>query len=184
MKLALPRFSRRGYTLTELALAMMLGMAVAMMLLAIFNQQLAFLRIFHAQNFLTTEAPILNNYMSRVLGSAEGYQLYRSVDARTLGERPVMVDENDDPVPVLVLKFKEPNGTFRYSMLSFEGPTGDLERGLYFRHIRDDQTVGEPEWALTKRADDVDFFIRQGVLQVRIIGPHGEEITYSGTQQL
>ena len=94
-----------------------------------------------------------------------------------------MVDEND-PVPVLVLKFKEPNGTFRYSMLSFEEATADLERGLYFRHIRPDQTVADPEWALTKRAADVDFFIRQGVLQVRIRGPHGEEITYSGTQQL
>ena len=75
MKLALPRIRRRGYTLLELSLAMSTGMLVAVLLLALVNQQIAFLKIYNAQNFLTTEAPLINNYLARVIGSAEGYRL-------------------------------------------------------------------------------------------------------------
>ena len=182
MKLSLSGFrSRRarGYTLVELTLAMGVGMTVALMLMAIFNQQLAFLKIFSAQSFLTTEAPIINNYMSRVLGSAEGFQLYSSISAFTSSATPVMAD-----APVLVLKFKEPGGNFRYSVMSFEDPGSGLGKGLYFRHITAAGVLGTPEWALTKQAADVKFSITEGILRARITGPNAEEITYSGTQQL
>jgi hypothetical protein len=180
MKLTLSRVRRsRGYNLVELTLAMTIGMGVALMLMAIFNQQLAFLKIFSAQSFLTTEAPIINNYMSRVLGSAEGYQLYPSISDFTSSATPVMAD-----APVLVLKFKEPGGNFRYSVMSFEDPGSGMGRGLYFRHITAAGVLGAPEWALTKQPTDVSFSITEGILRARITGPNGEEITYSGTQQL
>jgi hypothetical protein len=182
MKLSLSGFRlrrARGYSLVELTLAMGVGMMVALMLMAIFNQQLAFLKIFSAQSFLTTEAPIINNYMSRVLGSAEGYQLYSSVSAFTSSATPVLAD-----APVLVLKFKEPSGIFRYSVMSFEDPGSGMGRGLYFRHVTSAGVLGTPEWALTKQPTDVKFSITEGILRARITGPNGEEITYSGTQQL
>jgi hypothetical protein len=177
MKLTLPRFRRRGYTLTELALAIMMGIVVATMLLSIFQQQLSFLRIFSAQSFLTTEAPILNNYLSRVLSTAEGYRLYSSVGALTGGSAPVMTE-----APVLMLRFKEPDGTFRASVLSFEDPGGG--RGLYFRPVTAAGSLGSAEWALSRQPTDVKFSIVEGILRARITGPNGEEITYSGTQQL
>ncbi|WP_035604367.1 hypothetical protein [Haloferula sp. BvORR071] len=180
MKLSLPRLRRRlrcGYTLTELALAMMMGLAAAVMLLSIFNQQVAFLRIFNAQSFLTTEAPILNNYLTRVLGSAEGYRLYASVNALTGGSAPVMAD-----APVLMLRFKEPDGTFRASVLSFENPGGGM--GLYYRPVTAAGVLGAADWALTKKPTNVRFSVVSGILRATITGPNGEEITYSGTQQL
>jgi hypothetical protein len=183
MKLTLPRPGRRGfrrllgYTLTELALAMMMGIMVAVMLLSIFNQQIAFLRIFNAQSFLTTEAPILNSYLSRVLSSAEGYRLYPSISALTGGSTPVLTD-----APVLMLRFKEPNGTFRASVLSFENPGAGT--GLYFRPVTSAGSLGNAEWALSKKPTDVKFSVVDGILRCRITGPNGEEITYSGTQQL
>ena len=182
MKLSLPRFRRycrRGYSLMELTLVMLLGMVVAALLLSIFNQQLAFLRIFNAQSFLTTEAPIINNYLSRVLGSAEGYRLYSSVGSLTGGSAQVMSD-----APVLMLRFKEPNGTFRASVLSFETPGGGKGRGLYFRPVTSAGNLGTPEWALSLKPTDVKFSVVDGILRTRITGPNGEEITYSGTQQL
>ena len=135
--------------------------------------------IFSAQSFLTTEAPVINNYMSRVLGSAEGFQLYSSISAFTTSATPVMAD-----APVLVLKFKEPGGNFRYSVMSFEDPGSGLGKGLYFRHITAAGVLGTPEWALTKQAADVKFSITEGILRAKITGPNAEEITYSGTQQL
>jgi hypothetical protein len=182
MKPSLPRFrrsSRRGYTLTELALAMMMGILAATMLLAIFNQQVAFLRIFNAQSFLTTEAPILNHYLTRVLGSAEGYRLYTSVNALTTGSAPVMTD-----APVLMLRFKEPDGTFRASVISFEDPGGGAGTGLYYRPVTLAGTLGTADWALSKKPTNVRFSIVNGILRATITGPNGEEITYSGTQQL
>jgi hypothetical protein len=177
MKLAIPRIRRRGYTLLELSLAMSTGMLVAVLLLALVNQQIAFLKIYNAQNFLTTEAPLINNYLARVIGSAEGYRLYESVDDLVDGSPPVMAE-----APVIMLRFKEPDGTFRASVLSFEDPgTG---QGLYYRLIDKSGTVGDPDWALSRRPSDVRFSIVQGILRVRVSGPHGEEIYYSGTQQL
>jgi len=169
--------SRRGYTLVELSLAMTTGLVVTTLLLALVNQQIAFLRIFSAQNFLTTEAPVINNYLARVIGSAEGYRLYESVADLVAGEDPVLAD-----APVIMLRFKEPDGTFRASVLSFENPgTG---QGLYYRMVTRAGVLGAPDWALTKRPANVNFAVVQGILRVRITGPNGEEIVYSGTQQL
>lgn len=180
MKPTFPRFRRmRGYSLVELTLAMGIGMSTALMLMAIFNQQLAFLKIFSVQSFLTTEAPIINTYLSRVLGAAEGYQLYPSISAFTSSSQSVSSDAS-----VLVLKFKEPNGTFRYSVMSFEDPAGDQVQGLYFRHISAAGVLGAPEWALSLKPKGVKFAITRGILEVKITGPNDEEITYSGTQQL
>ncbi len=49
-----------GFTLVELTLAITLGLMIASMAMALFNQQLAFLRIYRVQDFLTEEAPIIN----------------------------------------------------------------------------------------------------------------------------
>lgn len=177
MKLSIPRFRGRGFTLLELTIAMGTGMMVAALLLALVNQQIAFLRIYNAQSFLTTEAPLINNYLARVIGSAEGYRLYESVDDLVGGSPPVLAD-----APVIMLRFKEPDGTFRASVLAFENPgTG---QGLYFRRVTAAGVLGDPDWALTKRPADVDFSIIQGILRVRVEGPNGEEIFFSGTQQL
>lgn len=179
MKLSLPRFRRlrAGYTLLELSIAMMMGIAISVMLLAVFNQQLAFLKIFNAQSFLTTEAPIINNYVARVVGSAEGYRLYSSVASLTSGGTPVLTD-----APALLLRFKEPDGTFRASVLTFENPGTGL--GLYYRRVTTSGTITSPEWVLSKKPTDVKFSVVDGILRVKITGPAGEEITYSGSQQL
>ena len=173
------RRRRRGYTLVELSLAMLTGIMVVVMLLALFNQQMAFLRIFQAQSFLTTEAPIINNYLVRVIGSADGYRLYPSMAALTSCSAPVLQD-----APVLMLRFKEPDGTFRAAVLSFEDPGGGAGRGLYYRRVTAAGTISDPEWALSKEPSNVTFSVEEGVLRVRLTGPNQEQITYSGVQQL
>jgi len=47
-----PNKIRRGFTLVELTLAMAIGMAIGAIVLAMLNQQIAFLQIFRAQSFL------------------------------------------------------------------------------------------------------------------------------------
>lgn len=166
----------RGFTLIELSLAIATGMAVATLLLSLVNQQLTFLRIFSAQNFLTTEAPMINNYLSKIIGKADGYRLYDSIADIEAGNPPVMGD-----APVILLRFKEPDGTVQASVLAFEDP-GEGQ-GLYYRMVNGGD-LADPEWALTKRPSNVVFAIERGILRVRITGPNQEELVYSGAQQL
>ena len=168
---------RRGYTLIELSLAMGIGMMVASMGLLLFNQQMAFLRIFKAQDFLTREAPMINNYVVRVIGAAEDYRLFEDIEAMKDGDDPVMTGAT-----VLVLRFRQSDGSMRASVLSFEDPgTGS---GLYYRVIPQNGVVADPEWALSKQPSLVSFAVDQGILRMIVAGPNGEELVYSGTQQL
>jgi len=170
---------RRAFTLLELTLALGIGMMIAGIGLLLFQQQLSFIRIFNAQDFLTREAPLINNYVVRVIGTAEGYQLYTSMDSLKNGDNPVLADAD-----VLVLRFREADGAVRESVLSFEQPENG-EPGLYYRVV--DPVTGLPEnpdWALSKQPADVTFAVEQGVLRMRLDGPNGERLVYSGTEQL
>ena len=177
MKAAIRKSRARGYTLIELTLAMSVGVIISAIIMAMVNQQLAFLKIFRVQNFLVTEAPMLNNYIVKVVGNADSYRLYASVDDLVGGRAQVMTD-----APVIMLRFKEPNGTFRASVLSFENPgTGS---GLYYRMVNTSGVLGAPSWSLSKRPTDVRFSIEQGILRVRVTGPNREQVIYSGATQL
>lgn len=172
-----PRRSCRGYTLIELSLAMSTGIAVAALVLSLVNQQLSFLKIFRAQSFLVTEAPQLNNHLSKIVGNADSYRLYTSVADLRAGTGQVM-----EGAQAILLRFKQPDGTFRASVLSFEDPgTG---RGLYYRMVTSAGVLGDPSWSLSKKPADVRFSIEQGILRVRLTGPNGEQLIYSGAMQL
>ncbi len=177
MKAPIRKPRGRGYTLLELTLAMGVGIIISALVMSLVNQQLAFLKIFRAQSFLVTEAPMLNNYLVKIIGNADSYRLYASVDDLVAGRAQVM-----DDAPVIMLRFKEPNGTFRASVLSFEDPgTGS---GLYYRMVNTSGVLGSPSWALSKSPTNVRFSIEQGILRVRVSGPNGEEVIYSGAMQL
>lgn len=177
MKIPARKSRGRGYTLIELTLAMSVGIVISAIVMSLVNQQLAFLKIFRAQSFLVTEAPMLNNYVVKIIGNADSYRLYASVDDLVAGRAQVL-----DNAPVIMLRFKEPNGTFRASVLSFEDPgTGT---GLYYRMVNSSGVLAAPSWVLSKRPTNVRFSIEQGILRMLVSGPNGEELTYSGAIQL
>lgn len=161
-------------TLIELTVAIAFGMMVAAIAMALFNQQLSFLKIYHAQNFLTEEAPVVSMHVSKLIGKAERFRLHDSVaDART-GNNP-----RNTASPVVVLNFRQPDGSVRPAILSFE----DLGKGkaLYFYVMSTTGTLAAPEWYITKTPSDVTFFMENGILRMTLTGPNGESITYSGS---
>ena len=179
MRSFIQRTKRRGYTLVELTLAMLIGMMIAGITLMLFNQQMAFVRIFNAQDFLTREAPLINNYVVKVLGGADGFRLYTDMSSLRTGGSPVLSNAK-----VLVLRFRESDGTMGTSMISWEDPGSGLGQGLYYRLIPTSGTIPTaPDWALSKRPAEVTFAVEQGLLRMRISGPNGEELVYSGTEQ-
>jgi hypothetical protein len=116
---------RRGFTLLELTIVMMMGMATGAMVLALFNQQLAFLRIYKTQNFLTEEAPVVSVYVSRLIGKADRFRLHDSVADALAGHNPRLTDS-----PVVVLNFRQPDGTMRASRSSPSRTAGRDPRSI------------------------------------------------------
>lgn len=166
-----------GYTLLELTLAMSVGLAIAAMTLTLSMQQFAFLRIFHAQEFLTSEAPVVNNFVVKLVSQADGFRLHDSVSGAESGTQPVLTGAS-----VLVLSHRQSDGVVRESALAFTDPgTGP---GLYYYLVAANGTFGSPRWAVSKKPTGTVFSIDEGVLRMRLSGPNGEELTYSGANQL
>lgn len=166
----------RAFTLLELSIALMMGMLTGSMVLALFNQQLAFLRIYRAQNFLGEEAPLITTYVSKLVGEADRFRLHDSLsDART-GANPRLT-----PSPVIVLNFRQPDGTMRASILSFENLGNGLALNYYI--VPTTGSLGSPQWTISRRPSNVQFSVDQGVLRMTLTGPAGEQIIYSGTMQ-
>ncbi|MDE0834794.1 MAG: hypothetical protein OSA84_00400 [Akkermansiaceae bacterium] len=172
----LPNKLRRGFTILELTVAMMVGMTVGATILAMLNQQVAFLKIFKAQSFLNEEAPIISNHISKLLLSAERFRLHATVEDALAGANPRLTDS-----PVCVLNFRQPDGSVRAGILSFEDRgQGDA---LYYYLVPLTGTLVAPEWAITTKPTLVNFFVESGIIRTRLTGPAGEELTFSGAMQ-
>lgn len=171
---------KKGFTLLELTLAIAVGMTVGSIVLALLNQQVAFLRIFQAQSFLSEEAPIINNHISRLLLNADRFRLHASMDDARLGANPQLIDS-----PVVVLNFTQPDGSVRAGILSFEvtrdAADNVTDQALNYYVVAEDGTIGDPQWVVTDKPTDVAFFVTAGIIRVRLTGPAGEEIVFSGS---
>lgn len=172
MTIRKPSF-RRAFTLIELSLAIGIGMAVSALSLALFQQQLSFLNIFRSQSFLTEEVPVINMHVSKLVGKAERFRLHATVEEALSGLSPRLTAS-----PVLILNFRQPDGSVRASILSFENRgTG---KALYHYVVSDDGELNAPQWHVTKAPSDVSFAVEQGILRMTLIGPNNERVTYSG----
>lgn len=167
---------RKGFTLLEMTLALLLGMAIGSMVLVLFNQQIAFINLFKTQNFLTDEAPMINMYVSKLVGRADRFRLHESVDDALAGRNPRLT-----AAPVLVLNYRQPDGTMRASILAFH----DLGTGsaLYHYVVPTSGALAAPQWSISNKPTNVQFTVEQGLLRTTLTGPAAEQITFTGTMQ-
>jgi hypothetical protein len=171
-----PHSRRRGFTLIELTIVMMMGIMTSAMIMALVNQQLAFITIYRTQNFLVEEAPVINIFVSKLVGKADRFRLHDSVADALAGRNPRLTAS-----PVALLNFRQPDGTMRAAILSFENRGAGL--ALYYYVVPITGVLGRPEWFVTNKAANIQFTMDQGILRIILTGPAGEKITYSGTMQ-
>lgn len=172
MKTAI-KTSKRGFTLIELSIGIMVGLMIGAMTLTMLNQQLTFLKIFRAQSFLNEEAPIISHHVSKLFINAERYRLHASLEDAMAGDDPQLTES-----PVVVLNFRQPDGTLRAGILSFEDR--GVGNALYYYVVPLTGVLGDPEWAITTKPTNVSFFVESGIIRTRLTGPAGEVITFSG----
>lgn len=173
-----PRMQKKGFSLIELTLAMGMGMAIAGLILLLVNQQLAFLRVFRAQNFLNEEAPMIGLYVGKMAGKADRFRLHASVEDALAGTNARLTNS-----PVLLMNFRQPDGSMRAAILSFEDNGGRMELNYYLVPETATPTLGPPQWSVSRDVSDVTFFMTEGILRMQLTGPGGERLTYSGTMQ-
>lgn len=164
---------RRGFTLLELTVAMMVGMTIGAMVLALLNQQIAFLKIFRAQSFLNEEAPIVSTHISNLLLTAERFRLHASVADALANTSPRLTAS-----PVCVLNFRQPDGSVRAGILSYENR--GQGNALYYYVVPTSGVLTAPQWAITSAPTNVSFSVVSGILLTSLTGPAGEEITFAG----
>lgn len=176
---------RRGFSLIELTIAIAMGVAISGMIMVMFRQQLAFIDVYRTQNFLSEEAPVISMHVSKLIGKADSFRLHDSLADVTAGKRSALGANSR----VVVLNYRQPDGTTRTSVLSFENLGKSDSRyddcnALYYYVVPTNGLLGDPQWYITKKPQDVVFTMEQGVLRMKLTGPAGEEVTYSGTMQL
>jgi len=166
-----------GVTLVELTIGIMLALMIASATMATLSQQLNMTRMLRDQAFMLEDCPAINNLLSRMLGRIDSYRIYGSVDnAKGMGNG-VMTGGR-----ALLLSFRDSMDRMEFAIVAAETvDDGNVRLGIYNR------TGGvwqdEPSWIISHQAQDVEFFVENGVLRVRLTGPNGEQITYSGHTQ-
>jgi hypothetical protein len=181
------KLQRRAFTLLELTVVIVIGIATGGMLMTLFQQQLTFLNILRSQNFLVEDAPMLDNQVSRIIGKADAFKLYTNqvlavqslnggVSIPTLGARAAPAGA---AATAVALKFRLPNGGRRDAVLFFGVPPNGGVRGVYFQG---DSMVAS-YLLLSSRPSAVDFSIVNNILEIQLTGPQNELVTYAGARQ-
>jgi type II secretory pathway component PulJ len=184
MKTSLPSNHRpgheRGFTLIEMSIAMIISIIIGGIMMTLMQQQISFHRIMRTQNFLVNEAPQINHTVTSVLAQADAYRIHANLTDAVSDTNAVTADGE-----TLVLGYTNADGSQQFGIIAFE----TVEEQSYLGYYNLDPAVpfagaGNPDWIISRHLTDVKFFVENGVLRIKVIGPVGESITYSGTPRL
>lgn len=169
---------KRGLTLVEMTVIILVGLMVATISLTLFNSQLASYKILKTQNFLISEAPQINNSLNRIIPRANFFRMYSNLTDAKSGSNAVIADGK-----VIALKFQDPANPAdsSFGVIAFDANENDLD--YYHLESMAELAVASSEWSISTQLTDVVFFVENGVLRTVLSGPNGEEVTYSATTQ-
>lgn len=177
---SLRRPHRGGFTLPELATAIALSIMIGAIMITMMQQQVSFHRIVRAQSFLVEEAPQINNTVNQIMSRADAFRIHQNLTDAVSDANAVTSGGK-----VLVVGYLNPDGSREFGIIAFDTINGQPQLGYY--RLNDSGTLtngGNPDWLISKRVDDADFFVQNGVFRMQLTGPAGEAITYSGTPRL
>jgi len=169
---------RRGLTLVEMTVIILVGLMVATISLTLFNSQLASYQILKTQNFLISEAPQINNSLNRIIPRANFFRMYANLADAKAGTNAIITDGK-----VIALKFQDPANPAdsSFGVIAFDSDENDLD--YYHLESMAELAVATSEWSISTQLQDVIFSVQNGVLRTKLSGPNGEEIIYSTTTQ-
>lgn len=166
---------RKGFTLVEMTVVIVFGMALSSTGLMMLNQQINTVRIFNQQNFILHEAPSINTTMTALLNRADAIRLHDNFADAIADTKPVLADGK-----TLVAAFRNIDNTVTFGIISLETVSGLTKLNYYFYDPTDTApTADTPSWVISRDISDADFNLVQGLFQATFTGPNAEQITYT-----
>jgi prepilin-type N-terminal cleavage/methylation domain-containing protein len=164
---------KKGYTLIEMSVVMVLIVLIASTLTSMLGQQVQFLNWWNTQKFIAEDAPLVNNMVVRLFSQADGFQVYDNTGAGTTA--------NGD---TLLLGFtNSDDGGKSFGRIQFDGVDKleysnmeDLGAGLV--------PVAGSTWTMASGVSSATFSVAGGIMQLTLVGPYGGTITYAATPSL
>ncbi len=160
-----------GFTLLEMSSAMSVLLILAVALVVMLQQHVLFMEMFRRQSFLTVEAPKIGNLIGRIINHTDHYFVYGSKADALAGAQPVLTGGS-----AVRLFFKSADQETEERLIAVE-PTA-AGNALRFYSWRADGS--ETSWTISNRIANAQFSSDQGILNVMLQGPNGEEVTYGG----
>jgi len=170
-----PRKRCRGFTLLEMTLALALSLGIASTIVGLLQQQISFTSVLSRFQFLREDAPQLNTLLATLVNKTDSYRIYAN-RANAIASSGAIQSNGR----ALRLRFRNPDGTFSYAIISFENQNGRNRLNFYHRGASETTWPTSPSWTITSRPTLVDFSNSTGILLIALTGPNGEEITYAG----
>jgi len=177
---------RKGFTLLELTVAIMIGLMIATITLVLFNQQLMMFSTLRTQDFMVHEAPQVNSIFNKIIPKADALLIYSKIGDIEAGT-PIQAT-SASPGKAIALRFTESNIASttdseldsNFGVIAFDSTNKNLN---YYANLSDlsklDTTT--PSWIISSKVDNASFFLENGVLRITLTGSEGGEITYSAT---
>ena len=172
----LPNKLKSGFTLVEMTVVIVFGMALATTGLALLNQQINTVRIFNKQDFILSEAPQINNSLVSLLSQAQAIRLHNTFADAINDQNPVLTGGK-----VLVAAYPDISGSPTFGIINLEDVAGQNHLTYYIldRSQATLPTLGNPSWTISRKLEDVDFNLVQGLFETTLTGPKSERITYT-----
>ncbi|WP_159434930.1 PilW family protein [Rubritalea squalenifaciens] len=170
---------RKGYTLIELVVVMMLGLLLATTSTMMLSQQVNFYTMLNSQKFVLEEAPVANSMMVRILSQADAFRIHGS-QADALSDTNGLVANGS----TMVIGFAQPDGSREFGLIEFTKADGASTGTLKFHKLSPDASTIISSWTITGGASNVTFGIQNGILIMTLTGPYGGQIQYAASSSL
>ncbi len=161
----------KGFTLIEITAYLAMTLLLSMILMMMLQSHFTFMRILSSYEFLRDDAPQINVMLTGILGKADSYRIYGSVDDAKNANSAM----NSGGSAVRLL-FRNPDGSIGQGIVAYEAANGQLN---YYNFTG--AWPATADWTISHRPTAVDFSDNTGVLLVTLTGPYNETITYAGT---
>ncbi len=169
------RAIKKGFTLVEMTVVIVFGLAVAGAGMTLLTQQISIVRILNDQDFILKEAPRINQSLTALLTRADAIRLHQDFSDALADRDPVTANAS-----VLVAAFRNPDDTTNFGIISFETVSGEERLNYYyFDPTAASPTQGNPSWSISRKVSDASFALVTGLFQTTLTGPNSESLTYT-----
>ncbi|MGJ8673210.1 prepilin-type N-terminal cleavage/methylation domain-containing protein [Rubritalea sp.] len=189
MKVLKPK-SKKGYTLIELSVVMVLVVLIASTLTTMLNQQLQFLKWWNTQKFIAEDAPLVNNMVVRLFSQADAFRVCNDHAAALAGTGlTVTVDglgANVYQGSAIIVGFSQSDGgDKRYGIISYNAVSQIIEYSIV-TNIGGVLTIAAGDrWTMASNVASAVFSVQgSGIMQLTLTGPYGGQITYAASPSL